>query len=236
MQPAAPPSPPEPPPAAQAAAPRVLVNLNGTQVQVPTTREELRGLRERRSMLSDQLGAVKERRDKTAEEMRGAVPGQDFIGLEGRLKLLDARLLEIETDISQNSAAIAAAPPSLLASSSSTAPAPSGPPIPPWMDEDVIVPTVAITSLFVFFPIAMAYARRIWRRPIAPPALSPDLLQRFDRMEQAIDSIAVEVERVSEGQRFVTQVMSESRALGAGPAPQFAAKVGDPVPVKSAAS
>jgi hypothetical protein len=32
---------------------------------------------------------------------------------------------------------------------------------------------------------------------------------RLERMEQAIDSIAVEVERISEGQRFTTKLLSE---------------------------
>jgi hypothetical protein len=32
---------------------------------------------------------------------------------------------------------------------------------------------------------------------------------RFERLEQAVESIAIEIERVSEGQRFVTKLMSE---------------------------
>lgn len=32
---------------------------------------------------------------------------------------------------------------------------------------------------------------------------------RLDRIEQALDSVAVEVERVSEGQRFTTRLLSE---------------------------
>ena len=45
-----------------------------------------------------------------------------------------------------------------------------------------------------------------------------DHTQRLERMEQAIDSIAIEIERVSEGQRFVTRLMAERQgvALGAG--------------------
>jgi hypothetical protein len=39
-------------------------------------------------------------------------------------------------------------------------------------------------------------------------------------MEQAIDAIAVEVERISEGQRFTTKLLSE----GAKPQPLPAAK------------
>jgi len=32
---------------------------------------------------------------------------------------------------------------------------------------------------------------------------------RFERMEQAVEAIAIEMERVSEGQRFVTKLLSE---------------------------
>lgn len=50
----------------------------------------------------------------------------------------------------------------------------------------------------------------------ATPA--PDTSARLERIEQAIDSIAIEVERVSEGQRFVTRLMADGRgnALPAG--------------------
>jgi hypothetical protein len=40
---------------------------------------------------------------------------------------------------------------------------------------------------------------------------------RMERMEQAVDAIAIEVERISEGQRFITKVLSE-RTLPARPA------------------
>ena len=35
---------------------------------------------------------------------------------------------------------------------------------------------------------------------------------RLDRLEQAVDAIAIEVERIAEGQRFVTKVMAERPA------------------------
>jgi hypothetical protein len=79
--------------------------------------------------------------------------------------------------------------------------------------------------MFVFGPLAIAYARRIWKRPVAvPPPIPAETLARLERMEQALDTVAIEVERISEGQRFVTQLMSEPRALGAGAAPVFQAK------------
>nr|MCU0633550.1 hypothetical protein [Gemmatimonadaceae bacterium] len=167
-----------------------------------------------------------------------AVPGQDYIGLEQRLKVLDARLLHIETDIAQTSAAIAAAPPALFTAESRAPDGPRPSIADRLVDEDILIPITALLSIFVFCPLAIAYARRVWKRPTAlpPAAMSPDLAQRLDRMEQSIDSIAIEVERVSEGQRFVTQLMSEPKALGAGAAPEFAARVGEAVPVQRAAA
>lgn len=38
--------------------------------------------------------------------------------------------------------------------------------------------------------------------------------ERLSRMEQAIDAMAVEMERVSEGQRFTTRLLSERVAQG----------------------
>ena len=74
--------------------------------------------------------------------------------------------------------------------------------------------TVAVVAIGV--PLARAFARRMDRRGMAATSSVPsDLAPRLDRMEQAIEAIAIEVERVSEGQRFTNKLMSEARALPA---------------------
>ena len=65
---------------------------------------------------------------------------------------------------------------------------------------------IAVGSIGV--PIARAYARRLEREP-SQRALPPDVTARLERMEQALDSIAIEVERISEGQRFTTKLLAE---------------------------
>ena len=40
-------------------------------------------------------------------------------------------------------------------------------------------------------------------------AIPHELMDRLTRLDQAVDSIAVEVERIGEGQRFVTRVLAE---------------------------
>jgi hypothetical protein len=71
-----------------------------------------------------------------------------------------------------------------------------------------IVMFISIAFSIVGLPIARAYARKLDREP-RDPIGPPDITGRLDRMEQAIDSIAIEVERISEGQRFTTKLLSE---------------------------
>ena len=59
------------------------------------------------------------------------------------------------------------------------------------------------------WPLARAFARRIESGRASPSAVPSDLGERLDRIERAVESIALEVERISEGQRFVTKLMSE---------------------------
>jgi hypothetical protein len=76
-------------------------------------------------------------------------------------------------------------------------------------------------------------AGRVWPwRRAAGGGLSGELSDRLTHLEQSVDAVAVEVERISEGQRFVTRLVTErgaARAADAGgagiPAPQEAAPV-----------
>jgi hypothetical protein len=64
---------------------------------------------------------------------------------------------------------------------------------------------IAVTAVGV--PLARGLARRLEQG--GPPKLPGEVLARLERMEQAIDSIAVEVERISEGQRFTTKLLAD---------------------------
>jgi hypothetical protein len=54
-------------------------------------------------------------------------------------------------------------------------------------------------------------------KEVGTPALD-DIAQRLARIEQAVDATAVEVERISEAQRFTTKLLVERghQAVGAG--------------------
>jgi hypothetical protein len=54
---------------------------------------------------------------------------------------------------------------------------------------------------------------RLWARRIELQGRAslpdPEVTARLERIERAVESIAIEMERVSEGQRFTTKLLSE---------------------------
>ncbi|MGH7693879.1 MAG: hypothetical protein ACRENH_02810, partial [Gemmatimonadaceae bacterium] len=96
------------------------------------------------------------------------------------------------------------------------------PPIPSFVDqgppENIMILIIVLAALtagtLILRPLFKAFGSRLERRGEQPAAI-PDFAPRMDRMEQAIEAIAVEVERISEGQRYVTKQMHEMRALPA---------------------
>jgi hypothetical protein len=81
-----------------------------------------------------------------------------------------------------------------------------------------VVGIVSIIVIFVVFPLVLAYARMIWRRGSAAPAqLSNDTSHRLIQMQHSIDAMAVEMERISENQRFVTKLLAERGSAQAAP-------------------
>ena len=59
-------------------------------------------------------------------------------------------------------------------------------------------------------PIVIVQARKLWMRDSTSAAqASPETDHRLERIEQAIDAMAVEVERIAEGQRFVTKLLAD---------------------------
>jgi len=72
---------------------------------------------------------------------------------------------------------------------------------------EMLLPTIALVELG--FPIIRIIARRFERRDAASPASLAKIDERLSRLEAGIDSIAIEVERISEGQRFTAKLLAE---------------------------
>ena len=205
---------PQPAPApakapAQAPAPPVSITITGPDgkpqtLTIPRTSGEVRDLRIHREELSEQLANVASRRQALSEEIRVAPDGASRTGLEERLRLLDQRILGLETDISGISRQLASAPAELIAEVETESQPPGGGG--DWEEG------MAFGAFFALLGVAIVYAfRRFRRRRASPPAvnLQTESLQRLERLEHGMDAIAIEIERVSEGQRFVTKLLSD---------------------------
>jgi hypothetical protein len=84
------------------------------------------------------------------------------------------------------------------------------------MGPEVIVPLGGFATAIICvigIPLARAYSRKM-DADSRNPRIPSEVMSRLERMEQAIDSVAIEVERISEGQRFTTKLLSEGRGAG----------------------
>jgi hypothetical protein len=82
------------------------------------------------------------------------------------------------------------------------------------MNENIVIPGMFMATVIVLalgIPLVRAFVRRQDQRPIGATN-SPDIIARLDRIEAMVETVAVEVERLSEGQRFTTRLLSEGAA------------------------
>ena len=85
------------------------------------------------------------------------------------------------------------------------------------MGPEIVVPLGAFACAIILaigVPLARAYSRRMDAES-KNPRLPTEVTDRLERMEQALDSVAIEIERISEGQRFTTKLLSEGRGSDA---------------------
>lgn len=194
--------------------------------QAPSTSPEdvYNAARYLRRELESQLDNLKSERYSIAQRLReqgGNVTGADRAGLEARITAIDARIVAMDKQIADADATVAKAA-SVPGAIVERPRVQNGPP-------DEIFFLAGMFIVVVLFPLAIAFSRRIWRRASAVASLPQEIYDRFTRVEQSLDTIAIEVERVGEGQRFLTRMQAEGdRALGAGPAERIEARVREP--------
>jgi hypothetical protein len=82
------------------------------------------------------------------------------------------------------------------------------------MNEDIVIPLAFFATVIVMafgIPLVRAFTKRMERNS-ALPASSPQSDARLERIEQAIEAMSIEVERISEGQRFMAKLLAERPA------------------------
>ncbi len=91
-------------------------------------------------------------------------------------------------------------------------------PAPAYNPSDVIPPQAVDISLAFFltvavcvvgFPLARAFGRRIDRKTEFKTVAAPDLTPQIRQLQDSVDAMAIELERISEGQRFTAKLLAE---------------------------
>ena len=70
-----------------------------------------------------------------------------------------------------------------------------------------------LAAIVILGPFARMLARRSERRAQSAPALETQALQRqIEQLQQSIDAMSIEMERISESQRFQSKLLFEGRS------------------------
>ncbi|MFN0097991.1 MAG: hypothetical protein ACKVS7_04885 [Gemmatimonadaceae bacterium] len=87
----------------------------------------------------------------------------------------------------------------------------------PW-DPNVIPPEVVpivgmslamVVTIFIGWPIARAIARRMDSRALAGTVQAKELQPQIRQLQESIDAMAIELERLGEAQRYQTKLLAE---------------------------
>jgi len=188
-------------PAAPALTPHQ-VTVNGAPIA--SAYDVYQAFRAQRRVLGNQMEGLQNDRDNISRELQQeGVTGADRKGLEQRMTSIDARIDALDKQIAEADAQVAKAAAVPGAAVDPPEPPRSGPP------EEFFVLTGIFGSI-ILFPLSIAFARRIWRRSAKIVTNIPkELTDRLMRVEQTVESTAIEIERIGEGQRFMTRLFTE---------------------------
>jgi hypothetical protein len=164
-------------------------------------------LTNQRRVLQDQMDQLSGERADLVRQVRNAtengVTGPGKTGIEDRIAAIDKRIAAVDQQVAIADGQVAKA----AAIPGSIVPHPD---VPRSSDPDAPFVLGGIFIFVVFLPLSIAFARRIWRRSATVVSAIPaDLMARLQRIEQTVETSSLEIERIGEGQRFVTKLFSE---------------------------
>ena len=197
-------------------APVTLATPIATGRAAPSASAIYDGLKAQRRELTNQLDQLQSTRREITGQLEDIPVGSlDRKPLETRITDIDSQITSVDHLLASNATDIAKAAAIPGAVVERPPDIPRGPPPEAWVLGGMFM-------VIVLLPLSIAWARRIWRRSAAAVTSFPrEIGERLLRMEQALEATSVEVERIGEGQRFLTRLFTEgegTRSIGAGAA------------------
>jgi hypothetical protein len=190
-----------------------IATLNGAPLSSPQA--VYQAFKAQRRELGRQMDELQSTRQEISSQLQEpTVNGADRKGLESRIGDVDSRIGTLQKQMADADAQVAKAAGVPGAAVDPPEPPRTGPPDEAWVLGGMFI-------VIVFLPLSIAFARRIWKRGgQIVAALPKEIADRLARVEQTVEATAIEVERIGEGQRFMTKVLTEhspsALALGVG--------------------
>src|SRR5688572_16358634 len=163
------------------------------------TREAAQEARERAREAQQEIREAQQQlREARTADQRGAAE-QEMFGAQQELRAAEEQLRQLERQRASEHVF------------TSQAPRDFRPQIPGEAVDIAIGFFITCAVIIVGWPIARALGRRFERRG-APLAVEAGMTEQLQRIEQAVEAIAIEVERISESQRFLAKLQEKSPA------------------------
>jgi hypothetical protein len=86
--------------------------------------------------------------------------------------------------------------------------------VPPQVVDISVAFFLTVAVCVVGTPLARAFARRMDRKGELKSA-GPDLTPHIRQLQESVDAMAIELERISEGQRFTSKLLADRSGVGA---------------------
>jgi hypothetical protein len=194
-----------------------------------TPQAQLAGLKSQRSALMDELMSLTIRRDLVTQQTARAT-GQSAAQLQEELRKIDAQVKSTTSDLDRVNEAVrkaASALPGAAEAPSSLTPAE----VEQLVEKAVSGQQAGSTSTGaridglermvarvsgiagVGFVVALVFFWRWAKAARRPDRIASSDTMRLEQLQRAVDVIAVEVERISEAQRFVAKTVAEERRI-----------------------
>ena len=124
-----------------------------------------------------------------------------------RRTILDATNAEREARVQANIPAIPGPPPAPGTTIQRTEFGDNG--IPTQVVDISVAFFIMCGVIIIGWPLSRAFGRRLERRA-ETPSVSPVMTEQLQRIEQAVDAMAIEIERISESQRFMAKLQANA--------------------------
>ena len=158
------------------------------------TRDAQQQVREAQQQLRD---AQQQMREAKTADQRGAAD-QAMLGAQDALKAAENELRRVQSEMQSAPATYTIQPPNF-----------PQPMIPAGVTDIAIGFFIMCAVMVVGWPISRALGRRVEKRGMTP-LLDASVADQLQRIEQAVEAVAIEVERISESQRFLARLQEKS--------------------------